>query len=174
MKRIIIMHGWNATPHEAWFSDAADMLRKKGYQVEVPELPGGYYPDFDGWMKTIRDLAPDENTILIGHSLGAVTIMRFLESQNIVVNKTILTAMPIEPMKFTPISPFFEDDFDWEKIKTKAQKIVLIYEEGDQVVPLEHGEIAAEKLCAPLMIVTGFNHLNTLDISLLEKIVENE
>lgn len=171
MKRIIILHGWNATPQEAWFAQAKECFERKGCRVEAPELPGNYFPDYEGWMKIINELHPDENTILIGHSLGAVTIMRYLERATSPVAQAILTAMPIEPMKFTPIAPFFKQGFDWEKIKSNAKKINLVYEEGDQVVPLEHGKIAAEKLQAELTIVPGTNHLLVMDVSLLEKLV---
>lgn len=174
MKKIIILHGWNATPREAWFWLAKEHLEQKGYQVEAPELPGAYFPDYEGWVKTINDLHPDENTVLIGHSLGAVTIMRYLEKATNPVSQVILTAMPIEPMKFTPIASFFEEDFDWNKIKINAGKIDLIYEEEDQVVPLEHGKIAAEKLQASLMVVPGVKHLTSLDIKILDNFINEK
>lgn len=172
MKKIIILHGWDASPHDAWFWRAKETFEDKGYKVDLPELPGHYFPDYDGWLKIIKDLDPDENTILIGHSLGAVAIMRYLEDSTKKVSQVILAAMPLEPMRFTPIAPFFHRDWQWANIKTKTEKINLIYEEGDQVVPLEQGKIAAEKLDADLMIVPGASHLLKLDVNLLTKIVE--
>ncbi len=171
-KRVLILHGWNATPSEAWFPNACEFFASKNLEVTCPALPGNYFPDFSGWLKAIDDFSPDANSILIGHSLGGVTILQYLSKNDIKVGQIILVATPIEAMDFGQIEPFFADDFNWEKIKKNAQKINLIYEEDDPLVPIEQGKIVAQKLNATLKIVPGGVHLTKLDMKVLEEMID--
>jgi predicted alpha/beta hydrolase family esterase len=170
-KRILVMHGWNSSGSEYWFSEVKSYFESKGYGVTIPELPGNYFPDFKGWMKAIADFAPTENDILIGHSLGGATILRYLEIIENPVGHTILTATPINSMGFNQVDNFFEIGFDWEIIKNNAGKINLIYEEDDTIVPLDHGQTLAKELNAPIEIIPGGLHLYRLDMKLLEKMI---
>ena len=58
------------------------MLEDKGYSVEVPEMPDTYHPKIDEWVNKLKEVVgtPDKDTILVGHSIGCQTIMRYLES----------------------------------------------------------------------------------------------
>lgn len=173
-KRILVLHGWNSGPNEYWFMNVKNYFEPMGYEVTVPELPGNYFPDFNGWMKTITDFAPTENDILIGHSMGGTTILRYLEEANSAVAHTILTATPVDSMGFNQVDNFFGIGFEWEKIVKNAGKINLIYEEDDSIVPLEHGQILAKELRAPIEIIPGGLHLYRLDMKLLEKMINEK
>jgi predicted alpha/beta hydrolase family esterase len=170
-KRILILHGWNSNSKEAWFPLAEKEFSDLGCDVTVPDLPGDYFPDYNGWLQTIEDFVPDENAILIGHSLGGVAILKYLSQTEIKVKQIVLVATPIEPMDFGQIESFFETDFNWEKIKKNAGKISLIYDENDPVIPLEHGKKFAEKLNTDLIVLPGGTHLFLLDMKVLRKVI---
>lgn len=171
-RKILVLHGWNSGPNEYWFKDVKNYFEPKGYEVVVPEMPGDYFPDFKGWLKAIEDFAPTEKDILIGHSLGGATIMKYLEVANNPVGHTILTATPVDAMGFNQVDNFFGVGFEWEKIKKNAGKINLIYEEDDRVVPLKHGQTLAKELGAPIEITPGGSHLYKLDMKLLERMID--
>ena len=170
--KILIMHGWQADSGSNWFPEAKVFLEKKGFEVFVPDNTGGYSPKLSEWLGRIEQNKPDENWILIGHSLGGVTILKYLEKTNMPVAQTILLATPINEMKFTPLKNFFEQGFDWEKIKQNGGKINLIYELDDQVVPLEHGHILAGKLSAPLTVVPGAIHICRMNVEIIGDIID--
>jgi len=170
--KILILHGWEADPQSNWFLDAKNFFQNKGYEVFAPYLPGNYYPRLAEWLRIIKQYHPDEEWILIGHSLGGVAILRFLEQATEMIAQAILTAAPIEPMQFTPIANFFPPEFDYQAIKKNTSKINLIYEADDQMVPLEQGKILSRKLNAPLEIVPGALHLHKLDLRILEKLID--
>lgn len=169
--KVLIMHGWQADSESNWFPEAKVYLEASGYEVFIPDNPGGYSPKLSEWLQPIEQFEPDENWILIGHSLGGVTILRYLERATKPVARVILAATPINEMRFTPLASFFEKEFDWEKIKINAQKINLVYELDDQVVPLEHGHILAGKLSAPLRVVPGAIHLCRMDVKIIGDII---
>jgi len=169
--KVLILHGWQADSKSNWFPEAKAFLEAKDLEVYTPNCPGNYYPKLDEWLEIIRSYNLDENWILIGHSLGGATILRYLEATDKPVGQVILAATPIAPMKFDPIANFFPKDYDWVKIRQNALKVNLIYEEGDQVVPLDHGQILAKKLSAPLEIIPGAIHLTKMDINVLDKTI---
>jgi len=173
-KRILVMHGWNSNGTEYWFSDVKDYFEPKGFEVVIPELPGNYFPDFNGWISAVTSFLPTIDDIIIGHSLGGATIMKYLEEAKCPVGHTILAATPMDSMGFNQIDNFFETGFDFATIKKNAGKINLIYEEDDPIVPLEHGKTLAHKLGAPIEIIPGGLHLYKLDMRLLEKMINEK
>ncbi|MEI6039858.1 MAG: alpha/beta fold hydrolase [Candidatus Berkelbacteria bacterium] len=173
-KRILVLHGWNATPEESWFLRVKDIFEPKGFEVIVPSLPGDYFPKYEDWVKVVKDFAPTQNDILIGHSLGGVTILRFLEETEVPVGQIILVATPIEAMSFGQIENFFFRDFNWSKIKSNVLKVNLIYESDDPLVPLAHGQTISEKLNAAIKVVPGGTHLNMMDMKVLEEIIDGK
>lgn len=169
--KVLIIHGWQADSRSNWFPEAKKFFESKGFEVFMPDCPGNYYPKLDDWLEIIKNYRPDGSWILIGHSLGGVAVLRYLENASQAVAQTILMATPIEPMQFTSLENFFNDEFDFTKIQQNGGKINLIYEKDDEVVPLEHGKILSQKLSAPLEILPGAVHLCRLDIKILERII---
>ena len=170
-KRILVLHGWNSGPNEGWFPLVKKYFEPAGYEVVSPDLPGNYFPEYDGWLKAIEDFAPDGNSILIGHSLGGVAILKYLEKAEVPVKQIVLAATPIDSMDFPQIASFFNSSFHWDKIKQNAHKINLINEADDPLVPVEHGHRLAEKLDGELTVLPGGMHLFVLDMKVLEKII---
>jgi len=79
MKKALIIHGWESNSQDHWFQDEKKYLESIGYKVLVPDMPYTMKPKMDEWVKIVKDFSPDEESVLIGHSLGAPTILRFLK-----------------------------------------------------------------------------------------------
>jgi predicted alpha/beta hydrolase family esterase len=84
MKRVILVHGWGGYPEEGWFPSFKKELEKEGYKVSVPAMSHPENPTIDDWVGHLAKVIgkPDENTFLVGHSIGCQTILRYLESLN--------------------------------------------------------------------------------------------
>jgi predicted alpha/beta hydrolase family esterase len=170
-KKILILHGWNATPENHWFTKARDQWQKEGWQVEVPALPGNYFPQKEEWLKIIEKYEPDENWILLGHSLGGVAILRYLEKASKKIKQAILIATPYDAMKFGALQNFFDGGFDWEKIKANCPKFDLVYQDEDLAVPVEHGQKYAQALGGKIHILPGYNHFQSIDLEFLRGLI---
>lgn len=171
-KNILILHGWNASPDLHFFPKAKEKFEQMGYRVEIPALSGGYFPKLDRWLEVIKNLKPDENWVLIGHSLGGVALLKYLETAARPVRQTILLAVPFEAMDFEGIENFFAGGFDWEKIRANCPRFNLLYETDDPVVEKEHGQKYAQNLKGELTIVPGGMHLHNIDLEMLSKLIE--
>ncbi|TAL58297.1 MAG: hypothetical protein EPN86_00350, partial [Nanoarchaeota archaeon] len=77
-----IFHGYGGNPQGNWFRWLKDELGKNGIKTYAPAFPtpGEYAPI--NWLKVLEKFPPiDEETILIGHSLGGSFLLSVLEKQ---------------------------------------------------------------------------------------------
>lgn len=172
-KNILIIHGWESSSREHWYLKFKEKMEKDGFNVFVPDMPGAYFPKKEEWVEKICSYFPDESWTLIGHSLGGVAILRYLEEDVKKISKAILIATPFEPMNFNPIINFFVPDFNFSKIQNNTKNIIIINSEDDPVVPREHGKKYHQKLESRLIFTNGYYHFNNINIELLENIIKN-
>ncbi len=163
-KRAIIIHGYTGHPEKNWFPWLKRELETKGFEVSVPAMPHANAPQLSEWLPTLQSVIsePDEETYLIGHSLGGITILRYLETmkENQKIGGALLVAGFSRPIHFTELNNFFGTPLDYEKCRRSARSIVCINSDNDEHVPLEDGEIMRDKLSAKLIVVPNAGHLN--------------
>jgi len=167
MRKVIIIHGWESNPSEHWYLEEKRILEGRGYEVLVPEMPDSAHPQKDEWVKTIGNLCPDENTILVGHSLGTPAILRYLEQSGQKVDKVISIAGFAQDLGYAETSNFVEEPFDWDKIKILANKFVIIAQKEDPYVSVEIAKEVADKTNGEWVLVDGDNHFDKMDLDLM-------
>jgi len=168
-KRILIIHGWESNSKEHFFLEEKERLEKLGHEVYVPDMPNAFFPKKEEWIKVIEDFNPDVNSILIGHSLGGTTILRYLEIAKNKIKRCILAATPIKKIGFEATDDFFEPDFDWQNIKQNCEEIFILNQTDDPWVPLQQGKDLNKYVDGKLIEVEGNNHFDTIDFSLIEE-----
>lgn len=164
---VFIFHGTEGYPEENWFPWLKQKLEKKGYNVFVPQFPTPPVvpAKISEWFDILKDYEQhiNENTILIGHSLGGIFTLRILEQLEHPVKAAFFVGTPIG---VRPILNYGRDDsfsgffFDWESIKKKAQHFVVFQSDTDPYVGLENGQQLAEKLGVQLNFVPNAGHFN--------------
>jgi predicted alpha/beta hydrolase family esterase/HD superfamily phosphohydrolase YqeK len=165
MKKAVILHGTSATPESNWFSWLADELKKQGYAVWLPQLPDADIPNihtYNNFLLNNTDFVIDADTILIGHSSGAVEILSLL--QNLPTGSTIgdvyLVSAFTDNLGWDVLYGMFLEPYNYEVIKEKARSFTLFHSDNDPYVPLEHAQFIAEKLDATLLVKPGKGHFN--------------
>jgi len=155
----IIIHGYGANPQANWFRWLKDELEKLGIQTHVPQFPtpGPHKPE--SWLKVIENQPIDENTILIGHSLGGSFILSVLEKHKVRASFIVaapfgLTHRDVDSM----IADFSNKAFDFNAIKNNCKEFHLYYSDTDEHVPIAHGEKLAKQLGIPFVKTQGSGH----------------
>ena len=96
MKRVILVHGWEGNPEKNWFVWLRKELEKRGFTVIVPAMPNTMNPTMNAWVPHLSKTAgiPDQDAYFVGHSVGCITILRYLETlqNNQKVGGTVLVA----------------------------------------------------------------------------------
>lgn len=168
VKRVIIVHGWEGSPGGDWMPWLRNKLKNKGFDVIIPAMPNPDVPIFNDWLDKLKNeiANPDQNTYLIEHSLGCITILRFLESlrDKQKVGGVIFIAGFAHDLEYEgykgELHSFFETPVNWNKIKSKANKFVIIHSKDDEWVPVKHNRIYQEKLGAESIVLDGYGHFS--------------
>lgn len=164
MKKAVIVHCWEGTPDYCWCPRTKRELEEKGFEVLVPEMPETAMPKLMGWLPKLTQTigTPTEDTYLIGHSLGCITIMRYLEAlqENQKIGGVIFVAGFTDDLGFPELTNFFETPIDFDKIKEKAKNFVVIVSDDDPYVPLKYADILKEKLGAKVIIKHAMKHFS--------------
>lgn len=164
MKRAVIVHCWDGTSGYAWYPWVKSELTKQGYEVAVPDMPDTSAPKLATWLPYLQQTIgqPDDELVLIGHSIGAATILRYLETlQDDQVGKVILVAGFTDQLGFAELENFFENRLDYGKIKQKSKHgFVAIQSDNDPYVSAQYGERLKAELGAKLVIKHGAGHMS--------------
>ena len=168
MKRAFLIHGWEGYPEEGWRPWLKKELEEKGFKVIVPAMPDTATPTMEKWVPYLSEIVsnPDEQTYFVGHSLGCITIFRYLETlgENHVVGGAILVAGFGHDLEYVgykgELSSFFRTPVDWEKIKGHCKKFVSIHSDNDPWVPLEHSKLFQTKLESKTIVEHNMKHFS--------------
>lgn len=172
-KRIIIIHGWEGGPDKDWMPWANNKLTELGYQVIIPEMPDTNHPKIEPWVKKVAETVgkPDENTILIGHSIGCQTILRYLQTlpEGQKFDKVIfiagwvsLTPLSLRTLKDRVIvKPWYDTPVDFKRAKTHANSFIAVFSDNDPNVPFgENSKTYKEKIGAKIILQKGMGHFS--------------
>lgn len=165
MTKVFIFHGTGGSPEENWFPWLKKELEKLGCKVIVPQFPTPENQTLENWFKVLDNYKNDidENTILVGHSLGGAFLLRVLESLEKPIKAAFLVATPIgiPPVKnWKTDKPFTGHPFDWEKIESNAKKFFVYHSDNDPYVGLENGKQLAHNLGVELTFIPNSGHFN--------------
>ncbi len=166
LEKAFIFHGTGAGKYDHWFPSIAQKLKEEGVDVFRPEFPTPKGQNLKNWLHVLEDqeMEIDEETVLIGHSTGAVFILDLLDERELDIEAAFLISgftgkLGIE---FDDLNETFaERDFNFDKIKESAEEFHIFHSESDPYVPLEKAAELAPKINANLELVAGAGHFNT-------------
>lgn len=163
MKNALILHGTDAKSSDNWFPWLQGQLENLGYEVWVPDLPQANKPNITRYNEFLlhKDFDFNEETIIFGHSSGAVAILGLLQElpTNVTINKAILVGAFHNDLGWGSLKELFVP-LDFEKIQQHAKQITLIHSDNDPYIPLEQAEFLKEKLDADLIVLAGQKHFS--------------
>ena len=188
MKKVYLVHGWEGNPENSFFPWLKRELEAKGYEVTALSMPDPDNPRMEAWVPHLIESVgtPDEDTIIVGHSMGGATALRFLESipEGTKIDKAILVAPAVdiinglteEEAEF--ISPWLTKPFNDEKIAQGANKIIGVFSDNDPYIPVSSAEYIKEHFGASTVIDQNMGHYDeenniTEASSVLAAILEN-
>ena len=162
MKRVVIVHGYEGRPEGGWKPWLKKELEEDGFFVEVPAMPNPDFPNLQEWLscleKTINGL--EEEIFLVGHSLGCISIVRFLETlpEEIKVGGAVFVAPFLRKLEIPKIVEFTENPLEVKKAKKHLLKNISIISEDDPTVPLDIAMDFANKMGSEIVIDNGKGH----------------
>ncbi len=170
MKRAIIVHGWGGTPDEGWLPWLKTELEKQGFAVEVPIMPDTERPTIAAWVGKLTEVVgePDQETFLVGHSIGCQTVLRYLATINVKIAGAVLVAPWIglvnlgNDEEWSVAKPWLETPIDFEAAKNHCLQFTLIFSDNDPFVPLylNQSTLSSALSATNVTILHGKGHIS--------------
>lgn len=166
MIKFLILHGTDASPESNWFMWLKGKLIGMGHETWLPQLPDSSKPNtkaYNTFLLSNENFTIDSDTVLIGHSSGAVEILSLLENLPAETNvkAAILVSAFADDLGRESLAGLFEQPFDFEAIKSHCAKFIFIHSDNDPYVPLKQAEYLSNQLDGELLLAEGQGHFNT-------------
>lgn len=152
--KFVLIHGYKGGAEKNFFPWLKNELKKRGYEVFCPNLPNPFQPKISEQINYIlNNFEIDENTVLVGHSLGCAVILKLLENFKRKVKKVVLVAPSLRfKFKDKKSRPFLKKAFGWQldlaKIKDKTDNFVILADLKDHIIFIEDTREIANHLGA--------------------------
>lgn len=164
---VFIFHGTEGYPEENWFPWMKKELEVRGCNVIVPQFPSPPVvpAKLSEWFEVLEKYREyiNENTIIIGHSLGGKFTLRVIEKLDKPIKAGFLVGTPIGvlPIAYNERDNAFTDNnFNWQKIKEKCKYFDIFQSDNDPYVSLGNGEELAKNLEVKLTFIPNAGHFN--------------
>lgn len=162
--RVIAVHGYNSWPEKHWFPWLSEQLESRGIPIQVCSLPDSSQPQPQAWQQALREQIPslDEKTIVVAHSLGCITVLRYLLEKNFTPHSLILVSGFLAQSTILPeLNEFIGNDVTPARLKEKGIvniPSIVIYSDNDEVVLPEHSKELAEALSSEHVFIPQGQH----------------
>lgn len=170
MNRAIIIHGYHGKPGTNWKPWLRNELVAQGWQVDVPAMPNTDYPVADEWQAKLAETVgePDANVYLVGHSLGCITILRYLETLGEgrkIGGAVFVAGFTGKFAKYTEgdHDSFFDHELDWATIRRRCGVFVAIHSDDDPNVEYAQLDLFRNCMGAKTVSVHGMGHFGSPD-----------
>lgn len=168
VQRVVIVHGYEAAPDANWFPWLEGALQAEGIGVTVVPLPVPDAPETAAWENAVSAAlgVPDARTVVVAHSLGAVTALRVLAALQgpWELGGLVLVAGFTEQLDALPqLDSYLATDVDVERVAKRVHQRTVIRSETDPFVPPAASDDLAKRLDARLQVYPGAGHFMTED-----------
>lgn len=170
MKRAVIVHGFQSNPISGFKGWLKTELEKTGFTVFSPALPNPKEPRQEEWVETIAQTIgePDQETYLIGHSLGCMAILRYLEQlpPKSVIGGAVFIAGFTEPLtddRQDKRQNFFKQPLNWNSVNQHCSKIIALFSDNDWAVPLDNTKPFKQQTNTEVIVLPQRGHFATED-----------
>ncbi len=145
--KIIFIHGNHGSAKDHWFPYLIEKFKKLGLKVIARTFPDNILAREKYWIPFLKDvLKADKNTIIIGHSSGAVCAMRYAEKNKIYGSVLVSPNYTDLGDKEEAISGYFDKPWDWKAIRRNQTWIVQFASSDDPYIPISEARFINKKL----------------------------
>jgi predicted alpha/beta hydrolase family esterase len=178
VKKIVIVPGNGCVDvvNSNWYAEFASAAEAAfpGYKIVLRNMPDPYVAKESVWIPFLKDdVEVGEDTVVVGHSSGAVCAMRLLETtklKGVVLVATCHTDLGDENEK---ASGYFDRAWQWDEIKKNAGFITQYHSADDHLIPVEEARHVAGQLqgdAHEYIEMENHSHFFTLFPELLENL----
>ncbi len=146
--RAILIHGnGGSKPTDNWLPYIKRELEKLRLKVDAPQFPDSVLARSSYWLPFLEnELKAGADTILIGHSSGAIAAMRYAETHKILGSALIGTYYTDLGISAEKESGYFDSPWDWQAIKNNQSWIIQFAGANDPWIPISEAHVVRDQL----------------------------
>jgi predicted alpha/beta hydrolase family esterase len=163
LKAIIVPGNGDADPNGKWSPFIKRELQKIGIKVTNIKYPDPVLARSKYWLPFIKKIGADENTILIGHSSGAIASMRFVEKEKVFGSVLVGAYVSDLGVKEEKLSGYFNKPWNWQKIKTNQNWIIQFASKDDPFIPIRESRSVHKNLDTEYYEYSNRGHFGSQD-----------
>lgn len=162
MKRALILHGTGASSVSNWFPWLKQELMDRGLGVWTPDLPGSGTPNIARYTRYItdNDFKIDEDTLVIGHSSGAVAALGLAQAIDGRLGGVMAVSAFTHDLGWESLTELFDPPLDDSSIRSGAQKIIFVHAKDDPYCPVDEARALSSRLGAAFELLDAGGHFS--------------
>lgn len=163
MKKAYLIHG-TSTRDDDWFPWLEQAV-KPVIDLDRIWLPEPFNPHRQEWDAAIDQQVPaSDHLILVAHSLGCISALRFIERHQIHDTRLLLVgAFDQELPAYPQLNSFIIPAMDYQQVKPRVGKATVITAKDDPIAPYHDSVTVANRLRAKLIVQEHGGHFLSSD-----------
>jgi uncharacterized protein len=155
----ILIHGnGGGTADDIWFPWLERELTVLGLSVINQTFPDNVKARAKYWLPFLESLGADDNTILVGHSSGAVAAMRYAETHRLLGSILVGVCHTDLGDAGEAASGYYAAPWRWADIKANQQWIAIYNSTDDPHIPIREPRFVAAQLQCSYFEFTDRGH----------------
>eukprot|EP01080_Neovahlkampfia_damariscottae_P009661 gene9661-1868_t len=157
-----------------WYYSLQKELIKLNLNAVLENMPDPFVAREKNWIPFIeKELKADENTILIGHSSGAVASMRYAENHKIKGMILVSACWTDLGEANEKASGYYSRKWEWDKIKKNCDFIVQLHSKNDPFIPMDESDFINKNLNSKYFVYDDLGHFMFEKFPELLEIIKN-
>lgn len=164
MKQALVLHAWYNNPKNNWYPWLRIELKKRDFSVYIPELPTLQtdLPDLAQILKFVTsNFELNRQTVVVGHSLGAVVAMRLAEKHSYA--KMFLVAGWDYDDLYRQHILFWKTKMKHAQIRRHVKNVYVYSSDKDPYITTFQAEEMSKRLGGKFILVKGAGHFTDKD-----------
>ena len=146
MKAILIHGNGGSTAGDIWLPWLERELAALGLTVVNRTFPDNVKARERFWLPFLEELGADADTILIGHSSGAVAAMRYAECHRLLGSVLVGVCHTDLGDSGEAASGYYNRPWNWDRIRGNQQWIGIFNSTDDPHIPIREARFVAAQL----------------------------
>jgi len=147
MTKAILIHGnGGCTAGDIWLPWVERELAAAGLEVINRTFPDNVKARARYWLPFLEELGADDQTILIGHSSGAVAAMRYAETHRLLGSVLVGVCHTDLGDAGEAASGYYQAPWQWDRIRSNQRWIGIFQSSDDPLIPVAEARFVAAQL----------------------------
>ncbi len=158
LKAIFVPGNGGDNSEDRWRPYLVEELSKLGIPLTNVDFPDPVLASMKHWLPFLHELGADENTILVGHSSGAVAAMRYAENNKIFGTVLIGACYTDLGLQNEKDAGYYDAPWQWEKIKNNQNWIIQFHSTDDPFISTDEARFIHEQLSTEYYEFNNYGH----------------